>query len=179
MVAGMAEQLGGRLQLTSELGVGTQATIWLPVAQRRSDHQVSPRAAEPMAADPDSLKIVAVDDDALVLLNTSALIEDLGHSVIEANSASEALRKLDENGDFDLLITDHAMPHMTGSELIEDVMARLPTMPIILASGYAELPIDANGRVIRLAKPFGQEQLRKAIAAAIDAAPAEPTKQLA
>lgn len=167
MVSGMAEQLDGRLELNSAPGQGTKATIWLPVArQTRESGEVTGTAAfEP--ADVKPLKVLAVDDDALVLLNTAALLEDMDHTVVGAHSAQEALRKLEEEPAFELLITDHAMPHITGSQLIEDVLKRLPTMPVIIASGYAELPTDARSRFVRLAKPFGQTQLRMAVADAV------------
>ncbi|SIR61539.1 PAS domain-containing sensor histidine kinase [Bosea sp. TND4EK4] len=167
MVSGMAEQLDGRLELNSAPGQGTKATIWLPVAgQTREAGGVAGAAVfEPAPVKP--LKVLAVDDDALVLLNTAALLEDLGHTVVGAHSAQEALRKLEEEPAFELLITDHAMPHITGSQLIEDVLKRWPTMPVIIASGYAELPTDTSSRFVRLAKPFGQAQLRLAIADAL------------
>ncbi|AMJ61640.1 hybrid sensor histidine kinase/response regulator [Bosea sp. PAMC 26642] len=163
MVLGTAQQLGGRLDLASQPGKGTTATLWL-------------RASEPAAALPaedrldvdgggDSpLSVLAVDDDALVLMNTVALLEDLGHTVVEAASGQEALKRLEEGQIFDLIITDHAMPHMTGGQLIAEVSRRWPDIPIILATGYADLPDGLQAGVRRLGKPFWQSDLQKAIA---------------
>lgn len=140
MVLGTAQQLGGGLELRSEPGKGTVASLWLPAVETatasasKSEEAVS--ATEPDA----SLRILAVDDDTLILMNTVALLEDLGHAVVEASSGQEALQKLESDGAFDLLITDHAMPQMTGGELIAQVSSRWPDIPIILASGYAEIP---------------------------------------
>jgi CheY-like chemotaxis protein len=108
------------------------------------------------------LNILAVDDDDLVLTNTVEMLEDLGHQVQAVGSAQEALDCL-ERASFDLLITDHAMPQMTGAQLIEQVRKRYPRLAIILVSGYAELTPGQRIEVPRLAKPFSQAQLREAI----------------
>ena len=87
-----------------------------------------------------ALRIVSADDDPLVAFNTLAMLEELGHTVFSASSAAEALTLIREKGDIDLLITDQAMPGMTGSELAEAVRRDWPDFPIIIATGYAELP---------------------------------------
>ncbi|MCP4739274.1 MAG: response regulator, partial [Bosea sp.] len=170
MVHGMAEQLGGRLALDSRLGKGTTVEIWLPAAGSAAAAEpvqlpVEPKAEVELTARP--LTVLAVDDDALVLMNTTALLEDLGHRVIEASSAREALALLEGDDAVDLLITDHAMPQMTGAQLIAEVGQRWPKLPVILATGYADLPAGAGVGVLRLNKPFWQADLEKAVAAAM------------
>jgi len=170
MVHGMAEQLGGRLALDSRLGKGTTVEIWLPAAGSAAAAEpvqlpVEPKAEVELTARP--LTVLAVDDDALVLMNTTALLEDLGHRVIEASSAREALALLEGDDAVDLLITDHAMPQMTGAQLIAEVGQRWPKLPVILATGYADLPAGAGAGVLRLNKPFWQADLEKAVAAAM------------
>jgi CheY-like chemotaxis protein len=106
--------------------------------------------------------VLAVDDDYLVLMNTTSMLEDMGHEVVEATSGQEALSRLEE-GRFDLLVTDHAMPKMTGAQLAELVQKKWPGTSILIATGYAELP-DAAGRGLpKLSKPFSQQQLGDAI----------------
>jgi CheY-like chemotaxis protein len=83
--------------------------------------------------------VLAVDDDHLVLTNTIAMLEELGHSVLKAASGKQALRILRSNT-VDLVITDQVMPGMTGGQLAEAVDADWPRLPIILATGYAEAP---------------------------------------
>jgi CheY-like chemotaxis protein len=100
-----------------------------------------------------------VDDDALVLLNTAAMLEDAGHRVVPAHSGRQALDILSKGDQFDLLLTDHLMPNMTGAELIEAVRAIAPTLPVALMTGYAELPRGLERGVPRLTKPFYQAQL--------------------
>jgi CheY-like chemotaxis protein len=98
-------------------------------------------------------------------MNTSAMLEDLGHTVFEAKSGQEALRILRERG-VDLVITDHAMPQMTGAQLAEAIKAEWPRMPVIMATGYAELPSNAAD-LPRLAKPFTQAAIAAAVGRAI------------
>lgn len=109
-----------------------------------------------------SLDVLAVDDEALALMNTTAMLEDLGHRVTEAYTAQDALRLLEQQR-FDLVITDHAMPRMTGAELAAEIMRRWPGTPIILATGYAELPSGEELRLPRLDKPFSEADLAAAI----------------
>lgn len=167
MVLGTAEQLGGRLEIESKLGKGTTAVLWLP-ADRPSQEAPAP-AEKPevsLVGASLSLRVLAIDDDALVLMNTVALLEDMGHQVVEANSGHEALEIMSQDAAFDLIITDQAMPLMTGSQLITELDSQWPEIPIILATGYSELPKSLPPRVRRLGKPFWQSDLQKAVAEA-------------
>lgn len=162
MIHGFARQIGGTLELDSVEGEGTSAHIWLPVAGHETA-EAPARSEESARVSGAKLVILAVDDDPLVLMNTAALLEDLGHEVIEAESGPQALERLAERPDIAMLITDQAMPGMTGSQLIETVRARWPDLPIILATGYGETPADDAARVLRLNKPFNQAALQRAL----------------
>jgi len=166
MVHGMAEQLGGRFALHSKVAEGTTAELWLPVAGQLAAAS-APDAPKATRVKQRPLTILAVDDDALVLANTRAMLEDLGHTVLVALSGEQAIEKLEHARAVDLVITDHAMPKMTGTDLAKVVVARRPGTPIILATGYAELPAGADAGLPRLAKPYRQEDLVDAIASAI------------
>ncbi|MGF7147353.1 PAS domain S-box-containing protein [Sphingomonas zeicaulis] len=170
MVHGMARQIGGTFELMSEPVAGTSAIIWLPAV---SDPIVQAEAVPAVATveRAASLRILAVDDDALVLINTAALLEDLGHEVIEAGSGEEALALFRTAGEIDLLLTDHAMPGMTGTELIAAIDAERPGIPTIIASGYGEGVGVDDRAIVRLGKPFNQARLAQAIAEAIDLNP--------
>ncbi|MBY5333642.1 PAS domain S-box protein [Rhizobium leguminosarum] len=163
MVQGLASQSGGRLIMKSSLGEGTTAELWFPVA---SVEQATEAAADrPQQEDNAArrLRIVAVDDDGLVLMNTTLMLEDLGHTVFEAMAGPEALDILRKQ-QVDLVICDHAMPRMTGSQLADAIRSEWPEMPIILATGYAEIPEGAGiANLPRLGKPFSQAQLAEAI----------------
>ena len=175
MVHGMAEQSGGRLSLASQPGVGTTVTLWLPIASE-AVAAAKPTLAEPPPRTTEArpLVIMAVDDDPLVLMNTTAMLEDLGHTVIDAMSGAEALQKLEQAGPVDLVITDHAMPAMTGSQLAQQIRARWPGLPVVLATGYAELPPGGNEALPKLSKPFSQADLARIVERSIRA-DAEPT----
>jgi PAS domain S-box-containing protein len=164
MVRGLAEQLGGALIIESRPGAGTSVTIWLPVssAEARAAAPVVAEAAV-IAAAARRLRVLVVDDDVLVAMNTTAMLEDLGHEAIEVHSAGQALAALTASDDFDLMITDQAMPQMTGLQLIDEVRARWPAVRTILATGYAELPKGASQDLARLGKPFLQQDLERAL----------------
>ncbi|MGE0665009.1 MAG: PAS domain S-box protein [Sphingomonadales bacterium] len=165
MVQGLAEQSGGRLALRSRIGEGTTAEMWFPVASEAA----RPAGREPEAAAPVAetrhLSVLAVDDDPLVLHNTAAMLADMGHAVLTAASGAEALDILNIRR-VDLVLTDHAMPHMTGAQLAEMIQARWPAVPAILATGFAELPPGTGAGLPKLAKPFTQDELARAIAEA-------------
>jgi CheY-like chemotaxis protein/two-component sensor histidine kinase len=163
MVHGMIQQSGGKFVLRSGKGEGTTAELWLPVAAD-PDHVQNEAAAKPLHGMEGPLRILAVDDDALVLLNTAAMLEDLGHIVLEATSARSALEIIRREDNIDLVITDQAMPHMTGSDLAAAIRMEKPDMPILLATGFAELPPGADEDLPKLSKPFLQHQLADAIA---------------
>jgi PAS domain S-box-containing protein len=168
MVHSMAEQSGGRLVLKSKRGEGTTATLWFPAlsaaassAYPETCHDNSPLAlSKPLA-------VLVVEDDALVVLNTAAMLEDQGHRVTTAYSGKEALQILRSGEAFDLLITDQGMPGMTGAELIETVRAERPDLAIVLATAYDELPAAVARGVPRLLKPFMQAQLLQSVKEAV------------
>ncbi len=167
MIHGFARQNGGMLEIESEPGRGTHAHIWLPVAADGSSAVAAPRAEVAARAATRSLVVLVADDDPLVLMNTADLLADLGHKVIEAESGLVALDHLNAREDIALLITDQAMPGMTGTELIARARMQRPDLPIILATGYGETPADAAAQLLRLNKPFTQPDLQRAVADAM------------
>ena len=171
MVHGMAQQSGGKLVLKSEPGVGTTAELWLPVADSEAVPVKKLRFDSMSTRTDRKLVILTVDDDPLVGLNTSSILEELGHKVHSASSATRALEILQRESDIELLITDQAMPNMTGVDLIRSVRAEKPDFPAIIATGYAELPEGEAEGIPKLAKPFRQQDL----AAIIDEAMALAT----
>jgi PAS domain S-box-containing protein len=164
MVHGMMHQSGGKLVLKSRQGEGTTVELWLPVAGAGSGHVPEEADTRALRGRVGPLVILAVDDDALVLLNTVAMLEDLGHTVLEATSGKSALEIIRRERCVDLVITDQAMPQMTGSDLAAAIRAERPDIPVILATGFAELPPGMDERLPKLSKPFRQRQLADAIA---------------
>lgn len=115
------------------------------------------------------MKILLVDDDPLVSMNTSNMLMDLGHSVSEALSGAQALQLLQTDLQFDVVVTDYAMPGMNGLDLATKIKQIKPELPIVLASGYAELPPQITLEFLRLGKPYSQDDLAEALKAALNA----------
>ncbi|CAD7051483.1 hybrid sensor histidine kinase/response regulator [Pseudorhizobium halotolerans] len=159
MVHGLALQLDGRLQLKSAPGQGTTAELWIPVSTTDVEDQAQDVAPAGPRDDAGPKRILLVDDDVLIAMSSADMLSDLGHQVVEAHSGKEALALIDGGATFDLLITDYSMPGMTGAELAKAVRDRVPGLPILLASGYADLPSGVEMDVARLAKPYSQDQL--------------------
>jgi CheY-like chemotaxis protein len=95
------------------------------------------------------------------------MLEDLGHTVHEAGSGKEALEVFRCERNIDVVITDQAMPQMTGTQLADTIRAEHRDLPIILATGFAELPEIAGAALLKLDKPFSQDELAHAIAAVL------------
>jgi signal transduction histidine kinase/CheY-like chemotaxis protein len=167
MVHGLAVQLGGRLELTSRVGEGTTATLWLPAAAGLAEAPHAPEAVR-AAARPGAV-ILVVDDDPLVAMSTVDMLTDLGHEVIGVESGAQALEVLRDGRRVDLLVTDHAMPEMSGTELARRAHALRPSLPILLATGYAEPEGSEGSALPRLNKPFHQSELRAEVDRLLDA----------
>jgi CheY-like chemotaxis protein len=103
--------------------------------------------------------VLVVEDDVLVSMGTATMLEDLGHKAIEVYSGQEALACLNGRSDVDLVITDQGMPGMSGLELASAIQVAWPNLPIILATGYTEIPNGEKLGLPRLMKPFLQEDL--------------------
>ena len=164
MVHGFIEQLGGRFILKSQKDHGTTAELWLPVAT--GDSPVKPVAEAPAVTGP-GLSVLVVDDDSLVLTSTCLLLEDLGHRVISASCGARALELFNSEPQIDLVITDMAMPQMSGAQLANAIRILRPDVPIILATGYAERLEGFAAHLPRLPKPFTQLNLVEVIALAM------------
>jgi PAS domain S-box-containing protein len=164
MVYGFAKQSSGAIHLTSDPGKGTRAELWIPRAHAAPTPAAENGAVKPMS---EALSVLLVDDHPEVRLTTAAMLEDLGHKVFECGSGYEA-RKLLDNGPIDLLVSDYAMPQMSGIALIGDARKKVPTLKALIITGYAglddihDLPID----VAVLSKPFTLAALSEAIAQA-------------
>lgn len=161
MVHGLAQQLGGRMLIQSKPGIGTNVELWLP--------ETNTLAAKPTTTNQKTVSsrgvgtALLVDDEDLVRMSTADMLNDLGYHVVAASSAEHALNLLQEGLVIDLLISDHLMPGMNGTELARSVQTELPAVKILIISGYA----DATGIAVdmpRLTKPFRKDELAAALA---------------
>jgi PAS domain S-box-containing protein len=167
MIHGLALQLKGALVLKSVKGQGTTAELWIPVSEEHIGGSVETHLPETVAANPTvnnrNLRILMVDDDALIAMSSVDMLEDLGHEVVEASSGRQALEILANQGQFDLLVTDFSMPGMNGAELSRKARELIPGLPILIATGYADLPEGTDLEITRLGKPYTQDQLASEI----------------
>jgi CheY-like chemotaxis protein len=169
MVHGLAMQSGGAMRITSKLDQGTTIDLWLPEAEHEEAEAAAGaagRAERPPSVAP--LRVLLVDDDPLVRVGTSALLDDLGHVVTEAESANDAVQVLRGGERFDLVITDQAMPGMSGTELARIIGREFPALKVILATGFADSLGEADRKLARLSKPYTQSEVAHAIALAMD-----------
>ena len=165
MVHGFTAQSGGMMKIMSSPGQGTTVTLWLPCATKR-DISVIPEVVAPAAATSTGLRVLLVDDDILVSMGAADMLLDLGHIVTEAKSGTKALKILNGDSSFDVVITDYAMPQMNGRDLAHAIQKLMPKMPIILATGHAEPPLGEAFEFQRLSKPYSEKDSAAALASA-------------
>ena len=170
MVYGFAQQSNGAFRLRSEVGKGTQAEIWLPRAAEQGAARERPRPVEIRSTGP--LNILIVDDHHEVRAATAGMLEELGHSVRQAPQGQAALIELDGDDRCDLLITDYAMPNMSGTELVREAQRRKPGLRSMIITGYADNEALAGSleNVAVLSKPFSLEKLAQAIDSVVTSA---------
>ncbi len=165
MVYGFAKQSGGAFRMQSEAGVGTRAELWMP----RAPAELVSFRPEALAETPNSgqsLRVLLVDDHEAVRATTAGLLQDLGHSVHAVEDGADAARLLAKTPDaFDVLVTDYAMPVVSGTEVIRQARALRPGLPAIIITGYADAQSIAHrpDDVAVLPKPFDAEQLKAAL----------------
>ncbi len=168
MVYGFARQSGGAIDIDSTWGKGTTVGIWLPRAPDSDAHETGQAAVRRDLAEPvRPLKILLVDDHDAVRETTAEMLRDLGHGVETASDGPAMLETLAaQPAGFDLIVTDYAMPLMSGSDMLEQARKIRPEIPGIIISGYAasESLGKAPSDVSVLRKPFTMAQIGSAIA---------------
>lgn len=170
MIHGLAQQLNGALRLTSSPGAGTRADLLLPITAMDTQEKPIEHPQHVEAPRMKQLRILLVDDDPLISMSTADMLADLGHEVVETNSGSAALDVLRSGSSFDLILTDFAMPGMNGAQLAQEARMLFPDLPILLATGYAEMPKGVDIDLARLGKPYSQDQLAQEIGKLVPAA---------
>ncbi len=157
MVHGLAAQSGGTLTLSSEPGAGSQIELWLPATAEAADDAAT-RSVEPVIASR-AATVLLVDDEELVRASTAEMLRDIGYTVVEMSSASQALSAMRSGVETDVLVSDYLMPGMTGGQLIHELRALGLRIPTLLVTGYAAAGEDVPVDVPRLSKPFRQVDL--------------------
>jgi PAS domain S-box-containing protein len=162
MVHGLASQLGGALTIRSTSGIGTNVELWLPQGEAAT-FEVAP-APEPDTPPSGKGVVLLVDDEDLVRLSTADMLIELGYDVVEAASAEEALRLLNRGLNPDILVTDHLMPGLSGTDFAVQLRSERRAIKVLVVSGYAETAGIASD-LPRLTKPFRSADLAVSLAA--------------
>jgi signal transduction histidine kinase/ActR/RegA family two-component response regulator len=166
MVHGLAAQLGGQFILSSALGQGTRADLYIPIADKMSTPEAN-SAARTLPLIDRPLTILLVEDEDIVRLGTAEMIRDLGHTVSEARNGAEALAMLADGLIVDAVVTDYKMPRMNGAELARRLHQSHPDLPILIITGYTGTTDDVP-HLPRLPKPFGQAEIAVALASLVN-----------
>lgn len=170
-VYGIAQQSGGTAKIRSQVGAGTTVEIWLPFATNGEISGSTPRGDIGVGSENKRARILVVEDDPRVRQFIVECLEILGYQVMQADHAHAGLDELELTCPY-LLITDFLMPGMTGAELIKQARKKIPGLPAIIATGYADMrAIDEviDGDMV-LRKPFQLNDLAYKVQHALGAA---------
>jgi len=162
MVYGIVQRSGGEIDLESELGKGTRFTIRLPLETVAHAESKVARSSTP----PPSLHILAVDDDSTGLQALTEALHAMGHTVDSATNGREGLEKF-RSGNYDLVVTDRAMPEMNGDQLAAAIKELVPDKQVIMMTGFGDIMEDTGERPQGvdsvLSKPVSLASLREAL----------------
>jgi signal transduction histidine kinase/CheY-like chemotaxis protein len=165
MVFGIVQRHAGTIDIRSELGVGTTFIVSLPLQGAQAGPE---NVAKNGARVPRSLSVLVVDDEQQVRDFISAALEADGHRVEMAKDGAAGLRCF-RDGRFDMVVTDKAMPGMSGDQMASAMKLMKPGTPVILLTGFGQF-LDKDelpGIDVLLSKPVGVEQLREALSSAL------------
>lgn len=170
-VYGFARQSGGVAFVKSELGKGTSVEMCFPAASADAQTQSDPTIAPFVAPRVKARRILVVEDDADVRRVIVECLGLIGYAVTEASNGTEGLAAIAVSKP-DLLVVDYAMPGMTGAEVISKAREMVGDLPVILATGYADMAAVERlaGKPAILRKPFDINSLGAAVAMALDGA---------
>jgi two-component system, cell cycle sensor histidine kinase and response regulator CckA len=171
-VYGIVKQSGGHVAIYSEPGVGTTLKVYLPRVDAAATRR-TPSGSHNLVM-PGRETVLLVEDDAQVRLAARRVLESAGYRILEASSATEALRVAEASDvRIDLLLTDMVMPEMSGRELAVLFRERYPTVVTVFMSGYSEEAVMRQGmlepQTVFISKPFTPQTLSQRLREALDA----------
>jgi PAS domain S-box-containing protein len=164
-VFGFAKQSGGGVRIDTLLNAGTTVRVYLPKVEVAAVAAPEELPAAPTDGARKAHKVMLVDDDASVREVTAAMLESFGFKVVQAGSGVEAMTQLDEH--IEVLVTDYAMPGMTGGELAGLVGEIFPQLPVVFITGYADIDVLGLEQARVVQKPFREQDLSARIWSAL------------
>jgi signal transduction histidine kinase/DNA-binding response OmpR family regulator len=169
-VYGFVKQSGGHVRLYSKLGEGTSVRIYLPRFLGSDSFDTEAISMVPDAKQMET--VLVVEDEPGVREHSAELLRELGYSVIEAQDAQDALRKIERTASIDLLFTDIGLPGMNGRQLVEEALRRRPQLKVLYTTGYARNAVVHHGRldpgVQLITKPFTYANLAARVRDVLD-----------
>jgi PAS domain S-box-containing protein len=165
MARGFAQQSGGGFAISSILGQGTTVMLWFPQALAITKAGVAEPWETAGQAAHKRTRVLLAEDEPMVRGALAAHLEDAGFIVIPATDGLDALSRLDAGAAPDLLISDYAMPEMNGLVLVQEARRRMPDLPVLLITGYADSTLQSQlasvpgGGAVLLRKPVSAADL--------------------
>ena len=171
VVHGIVTSLNGYINVYSEPDQGTTFHVYLPIVAEEADHDVPVTAEEPVCMG--SERIMFIDDEEVIANMASEVLETYGYTTTIFSDSRRAIQYFTKHpDDYDLIITDMSMPHMTGIQLAKEMKTIRPHLPIILCSGYSEIIIKAKavptGISKFIQKPLAMDKLAGVIRELLD-----------
>jgi PAS domain S-box-containing protein len=177
MVHGIVRGCGGFIRVKSMPGQGSSFRLYFPVLAGETAAGVAEEEQAPIPTGRE--RILVVDDEESLVEMYQAILEQLGYAVTVHSSSEQALAAFQASPEnFDLVITDQAMPKLSGSELATRLLAIRPTIPILLCTGYSSIISEENAAALGIAKyiakPIRMKELAETIRETLDRGKSHP-----
>lgn len=168
-VFGIIRQHEGMINVYSEEGVGTTFRVYLPIVKAR-EKETKPENVIELTGGTET--ILLADDDEMVRNVTVAMLVELGYTVIAAENGEEAIQLFEEHiGELDLALLDVVMPKLGGKAVMEHIISKRPSFPILFSSGYSNDAIHTNfvldDGMLLIQKPYHRVDLMQKIREAL------------
>jgi CheY-like chemotaxis protein len=168
---GIAQSLGGAIEVTSTSGQGARFTVFIPQVEAAPAEEPSGLQEIPTGRE----RVLLVDDEEALVEIGAELLAGLGYSVESFSDSQAALNRFLANPrDFDLVITDLTMPGVSGRDLALSIWEARPGFPVLVCTGFSQADalrdLLGQGPALVLTKPLGQRELAQAVRRALAAA---------
>jgi CheY-like chemotaxis protein len=169
MVHGIVKSYDGHISVNSEPGKGTKFQVYIPRIQTEQNISTTEIIKDPRGTE----KILLVDDEEDIAKMQQQMLESLGYQICAMTDSNELLQRFkNAPEDFDLILTDMAMPDMSGVELSQKVLAIRPDIPVIICTGYSELINKEKAKTLGIKeyilKPISKSELAQVVRKALD-----------